>query len=147
MREIKNGNLHAMKTAIFSVGLALFASGCATTPKGRAVELVVISDPAADQMAAGWEAFVDAQVDHCRSTLGDDATKEQREDCMGLAGKGEPIEPVVQALVMVQTAIKEGVKCEELKSCASKVNWKELRDEIIATWNELKPYIDAIGEK
>ena len=137
-----------MKTAIFSVGLVLFASGCATTPKGRAAELVVVTDGVADQLAAKWEPFVDDQIDHCRSTLGDDVTEEQRAECMGIAGKGkETLEVAIQTLITVQIGIKEGVKCEELKTCPKEINWEELLAEIGKAWNDLKPFVAAIGGK
>lgn len=102
------------------------------------------SDAVADEIAAGWESGVNAQIDHCKSTLGDDAPSEQRADCMGIFGEGEPLEAATQTLVTTQTAIKEAVKCEELKTCPQKVDWKALLATTLDAWEALKPYYEAI---
>ncbi len=119
--------------------------GCAASSKGRAAQLVVVSDAAADELAAGWEKFATAQIEYCKETLVDDATEGQRSKCVGIAAKGEALEAAVQSLIAVQTIIKEATKCEELKTCVEEVDWKTLKTEIFNAWIELKPFYEAIG--
>lgn len=150
MRESKNGNLMPhMRRIIFSVALVSSLTGCANTHKGRAVQLVMASDAIADEIAKSWSAGVDAQISHCKAALGegDGVTNEQRAECMGIFGKGDPLEAATQTLVSAQTTIKEAVKCEELKTCPEKVDWKALKDTVLDAWNALKPYYDAIAKK
>lgn len=147
MRDSKNGNLWHMRRAIFIVALACPMVSCASTHKGRAVQLVMASDAIADEIAEGWEAGVDAQISHCQSTLGDAATSDQRADCMGIFGKGKPLEAATQALVTAQIAIQEGVKCEALKTCPEQVDWKALKATVLDAWNTLLPYYDAVSKK
>lgn len=134
------------KRLILSLALITPLMGCANTHKGRAIQLVVVSDAVADEVAAGWSAGVDAQIVHCQATLSEDdlESSEKKAECMGIFGKGEPLEAATQALVTVQTAIKEAAKCEELKSCAKEVDWQELKGQILAAWEELKPYYEAV---
>ena len=138
-----------MRHAIFSVALAVFLAGCANTHKGRAVQLVMASDAVADEIAQSWEAGVDAQIQHCKATLGEgeQVTSEQKEDCMGIFGKGEPLEAATQALVTVQVSIQEAVKCEQLKTCPQKVDWKSLKATALDAWTALRPYYEAIAKK
>jgi hypothetical protein len=133
-----------MRCAILSLALVSSMTGCANTNKGRAVQLVMASDAIADEVAGPWEAGVNAQIDHCKSTLGDESIKEKREECMGIFGKGEGLEAATQTLVSTQTAIKEAVKCEELKTCPKQVDWAELKEAALNAWSALKPYYDAI---
>jgi len=105
------------------------------------------SDAIADEIANAWDSGVDAQISHCKSTLGEDSTKDQRSECMGIFGKGEPLEAATQVLVGAQTAIKEAVKCEQLKTCPKEVDWAALKAAALDSWNALKPYYDAIVKK
>lgn len=131
-----------------SLALATQMVGCASTHKVRAIQLVIVSDAAADEVANGWDAFVDQKIAQCRESLGEESTPEQREECLGIAAKGDPLEVAVQSLVTVQAVIKEAVKCEEFKTCVEKMDWKQLKSEIFNAWSELEPYFQAIkGEK
>lgn len=138
-----------MRHAISSVALAFFLAGCANTHKGRAIQWVMASDSIADEIAKSWEAGVDAQIEHCKAALGDgeNVTAEQRADCMGIFGKGEPLEAATQTLVTAQIAIQEAVKCEALKTCPQKVDWNALKVTVLEAWTTLRPYYDAISKK
>lgn len=133
-----------MRRIILGIALASQLAGCASTHKGRAIQLVVVSDAAADEIASGWDTFVDQKIAGCRESLGEESTPEAREECLGIAGQGEPLEAAVQSLVVVQTVIKEAVKCEEFKSCVKEADWKNLKAEIYNAWRELEPYFQAI---
>lgn len=108
---------------------------------------MMASDAIADEIGQGWDAGVDAQIQHCKSTLGEGAAQSQRNKCMGIFGEGEHLEAATQALVSAQVAIKEAVKCEELKSCAKEVDWKELKLAALSAWSALTPYYNAIVKK
>lgn len=138
-----------MRCAILSLALVSAMAGCANTNKGRAVQLVMASDAIADEIANAWEIGVDAQIDHCKSTLSEEELqdKQSKTNCMGIFGKGENLEATVQTLVSVQTVIKEAVKCEELKTCTQEVDWSELKATVLDAWGALKPYYDAIISK
>lgn len=136
-----------MRRVILSLALVTSMAGCANTHKGRAVQLVMASDAIADEIATTWEAGVNAQIDHCKTTLGDDSSQEKREECMGIFGKGEGLEAATQTLVSAQTTIKEAVKCEELKTCPKEVDWQSLKATALDSWAALKPYYEAIVKK
>ncbi len=135
-----------MRSAILSLALVCSLGGCANANKGRAVQLVMASDAIADEIATAWETGVDAQINHCKSTLSEEELqdKQAKSDCMGIFGNGEGLDAAVQTLVSTQTVIKEAVKCEELKTCAQEVDWDELKGSVLAAWSALKPYYDAI---
>lgn len=135
-----------MRRIILPIALAASMAGCASSHKGRAIQLVMASDAIADEIAAGWSAGVDAQIGHCKSTLSEEdlTSSEKKAECMGIFGKGEPLEAATQSLVTVQTTIQEAVKCEELKTCPKEVDWKELKASVLESWEALKPYYDAL---
>lgn len=132
-----------MRRIILGIALATQLAGCASTHKSRAAQLVIISDATADEIAASWGPFVDAKIGECREGLGTESTPEQRKECLGVAADGEILEAAVQTLMAIQTTIKEGVKCEELKTCADEVDWKSLVAEITGAWAALKPFVAA----
>lgn len=149
MRESKNGNLCHMRSAILSIALVTSMAGCANTHKGRAVQLVMASDAIADELATAWESGVDAQIEHCKTTLSEEdlASSEKKAECMGIFGKGDGLEAATQTLVSTQLTIKEAVKCEELKTCPKEVDWQALKSTALDAWNALKPYYQAIVKK
>jgi len=116
---------------------------CSGSHKARAIRTVVASDAVADELAEIWEPAVDAQVTHCRQTVTED-TKEARAECMGIFGKGKALEAGLASLVVVQTAIKEAVKCEELNlACAQNVDWNVLYTNISAALDAIVAYYRA----
>ena len=128
---------------ILGIALATQLAGCASTHKSRAAQLVIISDATADEIAANWGPFVDEKIAECREELGAESTPEKREECLGIAANGKILEVAVQTLIASQTAIKEGVKCEELKACAQEVDWKALAVEVAGAWGALQPFVAA----
>jgi hypothetical protein len=138
--------MRVMRRIILPLALATSMAGCASSHKGRAIQLVMASDAIADEVAAGWSAGVDAQIEHCKSTLSEEdlASSEKKAECMGVFGEGEGLEAATQSLVTVQTTIKEAVKCEELKTCAKEVDWAELKTSVMDSWTALKPYYEAL---
>ena len=132
-----------MRRIILGIALATQLAGCASTHKSRAAQLVIISDATADEIAASWDTFVEAEIGECREELGAESTPEKRKGCLGIAADGEILEAAVQTLIASQAAIKEGVKCEELKTCADEVDWKALVAEITGAWTALKPFVTA----
>lgn len=135
-----------MRRIILPLALAATMAGCASSHKGRAIQLVMASDAIADEVAAGWSAGADAQIEHCKSTLSEEdlASAEKKTECMGIFANGEGLETAMQSLVTVQTTIKEAVKCEELKTCAKEVDWAELKTSVMDSWAALKPYYEAL---
>ena len=131
---------------IAPVLISFFICGCASTNKGRAAQLVVVSDGVADEIANGWKPFRHSQVDHCRAILPDDSSENDRIECLGVAAKEDELEAIIQSLIAIQVSIKEAVKCEDLKTCPSKIDWKELLLEIEKTWNDLRPFLQAVRE-
>lgn len=138
--------MRAMRRIILPLALATSMAGCASSHKGRAIQLVMASDAIADEIAAGWSAGADAQIEHCKSTLSEDdlASPEKKAECMGIFVKGDVLETATQSLVTVQTTIKEAVKCEELKTCAQEVDWETLKNSVMDSWAALKPYYEAL---
>jgi hypothetical protein len=135
-----------MRRIILPIAVAASMAGCASTHKGRAIQLVIASDAIADEIAAGWSAGVDAQIGHCQTTLSpaDLSSPDRKAECMGIFGKGAPLEAATQSLVTVQTAIKEAAKCEELKTCPKAIDWAALKTSVLASWEALKPYYEAL---
>jgi len=135
-----------MRRFILPIALAASMAGCASTHKGRAIQLVMASDAIADEVAAGWSAGIDAQIAHCKETLSEEdlTSPEKKAECMGIFGKGDLLDAATQSLVTVQTSIKEAVKCEELKTCPKEVDWKALKASVLESWEALKPYYEAV---
>ena len=111
------------------LALTLLLTSCAATPKGRAIQTVVVSDAVADEVASNWSDFVDRRIAHCR-TLGLE-TPAEREDCLGSAAHGEILAASMDSLVIVQRAIRAAVKCEKLDVCLEEVDWVALRDDTV----------------
>jgi len=133
-----------MRRIILGLALASQMAGCASTHKGRAIQTVIVSDAAADEIADGWESFVDTSIAGCRNSLPEESTPEQRKECLGIAGEGKALEAAMQFLVTIQTTIREAVKCEDLKTCPEKVDWSALEVEIKNAYDDVRPYVDAI---
>ena len=133
-----------MKKLVPSLFCMALLTACASTNKGRAAQAVIVSDGAADTIAAGWQPFRHLMVDHCRKILPDTADEQDRINCLGIAAKEEELEALIQSLIAAQVAIKEAIKCEDLKSCPNEINWKELLAEIQKTWQALSPFLQAV---
>ena len=135
-----------MRRIILPIALAASMAGCASSHKGRAIQLVMASDAVADEVAAGWSAGVDAQIEHCKTTLSEEelASSEKKAECMGVFGKGDALDAATQSLVTVQVTIQEAVKCEELKTCPKEIDWKALKESVLESWDTLKPYYEAL---
>ena len=123
---------HIALTAAFFVPV----TGCASTHKGRAVQTVVISDAIADEIADNWDVYVDRKIRECRGK--NLQTAEEREACLGTAAKGSVVETTAESLILVQTSIKEALKCEELKTCPKAVDWKSLYKEAQKVFASIK---------
>lgn len=140
------------------VMLVAMAMGCAATPKGRATQLVVASDGAADEISAGYESYVDAKVAECDAKLDPETnTKEDAKDCMGMASsdEGKRLLKMMEVLVAAQLAIKIAIECEsnplkvpkEFKTkCidGQKADWKALAASLISAWEGLAPFFEAV---
>lgn len=139
--------------------LSIPASGCAVAKNGAA-QFVVASDAAADELAAGWEGYVDDEIARCSNLLGgtDKDTKDGRKECMGLAGEGEALEVGLEALIAAQLAVKIAVECDsnplkvpaEFKEqCVdgAKTDWVALFNSLKSAWETLKPYYNAMKER
>jgi len=132
--------------------------GCASTPKGKAIQLVVASDAAADEISTGYEAYVEAKVAECDAKLDPEKnTKEDAKDCLGIASSddGKRLLKVMESLVAVQLAIKIAVECESnpLKvpeafraNCidGQKADWGALAASLTSVWQELAPFFEAV---
>jgi len=103
--------------------LAILTS-CASSPRARAAQTVMISDALADEVAEQWSGYVDAKIESCKQE--NLSTPQEREECLGPAANGEALAAAADSLVLVQRAIKEGLKCEELDTCVQKVDWSAL---------------------
>ena len=72
----------------------------------------VALDVVLDEQAQVWADGVDAQIELCRSH----ETKEARAECMGWAGEGEKVEPILDELVKMQALLYESLqKVRELQ--------------------------------
>ena len=147
-----------MRRVILPVALAASMAGCASTDKGRAVQLVVASDAAADEIADQYESFVNNRVAECDAKL--DPEKDSLEDaknCLGVASSdsGKALKVFTEILVAAQLAIKLAVECEDnpLKvpeefraNCleGQKADWKALGETLASAWDSLRPFLTAI---
>ena len=121
---------------VMMVGALALGSGCASTPKGKAVQTVVLSDAIADEVSLNWASFVDRKIAECRAKGLE--TMVEREECMGAAAGGEVLAAAVDSLVLVQKAVKEGLMCEELKTCPKQVDWQALYQDAVLVLGEIK---------
>lgn len=149
-----------MKTMIqfLMVMFLAMSFGCANTPKGKAIQLVVASDAAADEIANGYEKFVEVKVVECDEKLDPEVNnKEDVEDCLGLADEiqGERLKKMLEILVVAQLAVKIAVECEsnplkvpkEFKAkCVDgqAADWKALAVALTSAWSDLAPFFDAV---
>ena len=146
-----------MKRLIINLAaLILFTTSCAAAKAG-ATQFVVASDAAADELAAGWDGYVGVEIARCSGLLmgTERDTRDGREECLGLAGKGEPLELGLEALVASQLAVKLAVECEanplkvpqDFKAeCvdAQKADWAALMKSLVEAWDTIKPYYTAM---
>lgn len=140
--------------------LLSLSSSCATTHQGRAIQLVVASDAAADEVADRYKMFVDERVASCDKQL--DPEKDTKADavtCLGLASSenGTKLKAIIEILVAAQLAIKIAVECDvnPLKlpdkfreQCvdAKKADWLLLAKQVANAWDDLRPYFEAVKE-
>lgn len=146
---------HAHTLIILLVCLLL---GCASTNRGRAVQLVVASDSAADTIADTYDSWAANRIGECEGKLPPDKhTRGEFDQCTGLASSdgGKAMKKILQVVVAAQLAIKLAVECETnpLKlpqefrdKCVDqkKADWRALRDNLLAAWEDLRPYFEAI---
>ena len=137
-----------MKTAIFSVGLVLFASGCATA-KTAATTIVAATDLAADSFTDSFKAATQAQVDHCKVQveLGNvKDTKEAKVECLGPFSSENHDKAIaaVEVLITAQMAVKASAECEELATCAEDPDWKGLAEQVKSAWTAIKPFVESV---
>jgi hypothetical protein len=134
-----------MKRALLTTALLL--SGCANA-KATAATLVAASDLAADELATGWEAGTDAQIDHCRAKLGGDSTPDQRAECLGVFHPDNTAKVIdgVEILVAAQLKAKEAAECEDLAVCAEEADWKAIADQLYQAWMTVRPFAKALKE-
>ena len=137
---------------------AVLALGCANTPKGKAIQLVVASDAAADEIAAGYKGYVETKTIQCQDKLDPEVnTKEEAKDCLGVASSagGERLKKILEVLVAAQLVIKLAVECESnplkvpqefREKCvdAKKADWRLMVDTLMSAWDGLKPYFEAV---
>jgi len=143
---------------LFVFGLVL-PTGCANTHKGRAIQLVVASDAAADGLADGYKEFVSAKVVECDAKLDPEKghTKSDVEECLGLADpiEGERFLKAVETLVALQLVIKIAVECgsnplkipkEFQKECVEgkKADWQAMAASLASAWKQLAPFFEAV---
>ena len=143
----------------FLMMMALVLSfGCASTPEGKAVQLVVASDAAADEIAAGYLVYVDAKTAECDEKLDPEVnTKEDAKECLGMASSdnGKRLKKILEVLVVAQLAVKIAVECEsnplkvpaEFKAkCVDgqAADWKALAAALTSAWGDLAPFFDAV---
>lgn len=144
-----------MRNIISALAVLSTLTACAATPKGRAVQYVVASDAVADEVADGWDEYVDTEIAHCRETLpGTDLdNKAGREECLGLAGKGEALEAAMEVLVVSQTAVSVAVMCESnplkvpqefISKCVEPTDWKALGADVLKAWENIRPFYEAV---
>jgi hypothetical protein len=141
---------------LLALALVFVAPGCASTPKGKATQLVVATDAGADAFADGWSAYVDGEIARCRAGAGGD-TAESRAACLGKAGEGEALEPLLEALVAAQLAVKIAVECEDnpLKVPAEfkaecvdgNADWNALGAKVLDAWKAVQPFYEAMKGK
>ena len=148
-----------MTKTIFFV-IAFLGLGCANSPQGRAVQLVVASDAAADEVANGYDEFVESKVAECDEKLDPEVnTKADAKECLGVASSddGERLKKVLETLVVIQLAVKLAVECESnpLKvpdefraKCVEgqEADWAALSSALMATWRDLAPFLNAVRE-
>lgn len=131
---------------------------CSSIQKERAVQYVVSTDAAADQVAVAWPAYVDSEIERCRDELaGTERDNPQgRRECLGIAAKGDGLEVAVKALIVAQQAVEVAVQCEEnpLKvpqefamECVAPVDWEQLATDVKKAWNGFKPYWEAVNKR
>ena len=133
-------------------------AGCANTNKGRAVQFVVASDAAADEIADTYEPFVDKRVAECDAKLDPEKnTLQDAKDCLGVASSdsGKSLKGFMEVLVAAQLAIKIAVECEDnpLKvpdefrsNCieGQEADWTALVTNLTSAWDSLRPFLTAI---
>lgn len=142
---------------IFAISLFAFVlSACASTHKGRAMQVVVASDGVADEMATQWDEQAHARIDKCRAE--GHATAEDRTECMGVFAKiKDEVDAALAALVAAQMAIKLAVECESnplkmpdefLDRCVKdkKADWKALEAQVMEAWDTIRPLFQEIKE-
>ena len=138
--------------------LILLLVGCASTHRGRAVQLVVASDSAADTVADTYESWAATRIGECEGKLPPDYhSLTEFKACLGFASSdgGKALKQILHAVVAAQLAIKLAVECEtnplqlpvEFRAqCvdAKKADWRALRDNLLGAWQQLRPYFEAI---
>lgn len=141
-------------TAIFILMVSIFIGGCANTPKGRAVQVVVASDGVADEFAEQWDDLAHARIDKCRAEGHE--TPDAREKCMGVFAKiKDEVAAAVETLVAAQMAIKLAVECESnplkmpaeaLAKCGTDkaADWKALEAQVMNAVDAIRPIIQEI---
>lgn len=122
--------------AFVAACLSGVVSGCASSPRARAAQTVIISDALADEVADQWEGFVDSRIESCRQKNLETAL--EREECLGVAANGETLAGAASSLVLVQQSIKEGLKCEEFNTCVKEVDWNALYQDAIQVFGEFQ---------
>jgi len=120
------------------------ASGCASSPRARAAQTVIISDALADEVAEQWSSFVDAKIEACKQQ--DLPAPRGREAWPGPAASGETLAAAADSLILVQRSIKEGLKCEEFKTCVQEVDWNALYQDALEVLKEFQSLRSAIKE-
>jgi hypothetical protein len=140
--------------AVVMFVVALFIGGCASTPKGRAVQVVVASDGIADEVAEQWAEKGHARIDKCRAEYHE--TEAARTECMGVfvTAKDELV-VLLETLVAAQMAIKLAVECDSnplkmpkefLTKCGTEkqADWKALYTQVMNAVEAIRPILQEI---
>lgn len=130
-------------TAFIILSVCLFIGACATTPQGRATQLVVISDGVADEVSTQWDEQGHDRIVKCREEGHE--TPEARVECMGVfhAFK-DTLEALLEGLIVAQTAVKLAVKCDSLESCKDEPDWKALEAKLLEAIAAIRPILQEI---
>lgn len=133
-------------TRIFTIILLAFAlvlSACASTPQGRATQLVVVSDGVADEVATQWDEHAHDRIAKCRAE--EHTEKAARAECMGVFYKTkDELEALLKALILAQTAVKLAVKCDSLAECKDDLDWKALEGQLREAVQAIRPILQEI---
>lgn len=132
-----------MKKLATLLVLSLSLAGCASG-KALATGIVAASDATADSLADSWQAATAARVAECRAKSLMSA--HDRELCMGEFAPGETDKVIaaVQALVVVQLAVKAAAECETFNACIEKTDWAGLAQQAKAAWDAIVPYVRVV---
>jgi len=143
-----------MRWLLAALAFLLLAS-CASTHKGRAAQLVVASDAAADEIAAGYADLRDAREAECDAKLDPRAnTVSDAKACLGVFSSdgGRKLRVAVEALVAAQLAVKLAIECDGNplsveSSCHGSPDWAELYGALMSTWDDVRPYLEAVRSR